>query len=214
MKAPPSDKRGPWVEARIVGRIAPGALVDVVASYGGLSKRAIIEARVKKGQAEPFAIVPLSRTGTVAKAAIRLDTPRVEVFVTAREKRKVVAQDGSEASPKVINPVSSTPALADAWSAAPPPPMAPPPPLPGPVETSSAAATPPPGVTPPPPPSAGSTSALGTTEIVLLSVGGAVVVASVVTAVLLLATRAPRCDVAEGQGCVEVQVVPSSLVAF
>jgi hypothetical protein len=211
--APDSGRSGTWLEPRFVGRVAPGALVELVVSHGGLSKRAVLEARVRKTQAEPFAVVPLSRTGTVAKASIRLDTPRVEVFVVAREKRRVVAQAGSEAEPLVVSPVSTAPALADAWSETPPPPAAPPPPLPGPVDTATAAAPPPP-LTPPPPPAGGDTSELGTMEITLLAVGGAVVVASVVTAVLLLATRTPRCDVQEGQGCVEVQVVPSSLVRF
>jgi len=204
------------VAVKIVGPTRPGATVRLVASHGGLPKRARFEARVRRSQAGPFERLRLTRSGTVAEAKLVLDSPRLEVFVEAKRGKRVLAASGSEASPLVITPVSTTPSYAEALSEPAPPPQAPPPPLPSATGTSSTAgyvAPPPPGVTPPPPP-AQSTSELGATEITLLAVGGAVVVASVVTAVLLLATRTPRCDVLEGQGCVEVQVVPSSLVRF
>lgn len=215
---PPPARPDRWLDFTISGPRRPGATLQIVARYGGLGRRARLEAKVRRSQSGPFETVELTRTGTVAKGDVLLDVPRLEVFVVAKRGRRVLARAGSATRPRAITPASAAPALADAWSSPPPPPSAPPPPLPPPepARTSTATAPPPPGVAPPPPPPPGATadSSLGTTEITLLAVGGAVVVASVVTAVLLLATRTPRCNVREGQGCVEVEVVPSSLVRF
>lgn len=213
-KVAPPPSKGRWIDFTVQGEPRPGATVKVVARHGGLSKRARLELRVQRSQGGKFEVVPMSRTGTVAVAPLVLDSPRLEIFVVARQGKSIVAQAGSETETRALAPVSSAPSLAEAWSSAAPPPAAPPPPLPGPVNTSTVAPPPPLTEAPPPPAGAGDSSGLGTMEITLLAVGGAVVVASVVTAVLLLATRTPGCNVREGQGCVEVQVVPSSLLRF
>lgn len=213
-----SVPKGPWIDFTVVGEVRPGATVKVVARHGNLPRRARLEARVRRSQRGRFEVLKMSRTGTVAQTPLVLDSPRLEIYVVARRGKRVLAQAGSEQTPRAVTPVSTAPSLAEAWSGGPPPATSPPPPpLPPPSQTSSvASAPPPPDLTPPPPddPGASSSSSLGSMEITLLAVGGAVVVASVVTAVLLLATRTPGCNVREGQGCVEVQVVPSSLLRF
>ncbi len=217
LKSKPT-KKGPWVDFRVVGEVRPGATVKIVASYKGVPRRARFEAKVRRSQAGPFETIRLSRTGTLAVGRLVLDSPRLEIFVVARRGRRIVAQAGSESKTFAVAPVSSTPTLAEAWSTPAPPPAAPPPPLPQ-AQTATVAPAygsgpPPPGVVPPAPPPAQEAGQLNGTEIAILAAGGAVVVTAVVVAVLLLAPRTPKCDAVENQGCVEVQVVPSSLLRF
>jgi hypothetical protein len=199
---PPPVKKGPWLDYEVRGNVAVGETITLLVKSGNLPKRSKIEALVKRTQTGPFKPLSMVATGTVTMAKIEIDRPKIEIFVRAKQGKKIVAQLGSELEPIILSTAAPPPPLSQAWSETPPVSS---------VRTTTVATSTRTQigevvVAPPPPPVAG--GGLSGLEIGLIAGGAAVIVVTVAVVVIVLATRKTDCDVEEGFGCAEVQVLP------
>jgi hypothetical protein len=189
----------------VLGTIALGETVTLLVKHGNLPKRAKLEALIKRTQTGPFKPLPLIATGTVAKQKLEIDRPKLELYIRAKLGKKILAQLGSELDPIILSTTPPPPPLAQAWSE-PPPPLS----RTATVSTSTTARLT--ETAPPPPPPAVAGGGLSGLEIGLIAGGAGLIVVGVAIAVIVVATKQSNCEVEEGFGCVEVQVLP--LVRF
>ena len=197
--APPAAaKLGPWMRQRLDGEVLLGRSVELVIEHQGLPRDARFDAWIRRTQTGAFRRVQLARTGTVAKGSLELDRPRIELYVTATQGRKVVARVGSETEPVVVSTEPPPPPIVQAWSGDLPK-VAPS----AEVRTSTTVAAAPVAAT-----RVESTSALTDLEIGLIAAGGAVVVTGLVILAVVLFGKPKACDAREGFGCTEVTILP------
>ncbi|MCK6552841.1 hypothetical protein L6R52_43860, partial [Myxococcota bacterium] len=206
---------GPWIAHVVRGDVRPGRTVTLVIESGNLPRATKLELMMRRSQTAEYRAEALTKTGTVSTKKIVLDRPRVELYVRAIAKKKVVAELGTPDEPVVISTLPPPPALVEAWST--------PERRPKLIQTSTTstgtlalvalqpktstkAATPPIVATKVAPKSDDTALWIG------LAVGGAVVVAGVIVLVVLLTGSDGACDAPEGFGCTEIQVSP--LVSF
>jgi hypothetical protein len=195
----PPEKKPPEkivLTPRINGQIVSMGRVELVVEANVLPKNARIEARIKRTGAQRYELVPMVRTGTIARIELKLDHPRFEIYFEAKIGEAVIARAASNEAPLIIEP-RGPPGIHQAWSQ--PQAMA--------TGTSTPTSTSTVALVSAPIAEDGGPE-LGETEILIIA--GAVVAAALVTTavVVILTSRSGACEAPEGFGCTEIRVLP------
>jgi hypothetical protein len=209
---PPKPKAlGPTLRHRVLGQVLAGRTITLVIEHEKLPKGAKLELYIRRAQTSPFKQELLTKTGTTAVRKITMDRPRIELYARAVKAKKVVAQIGTENDPIVISTLPPPPWLVDAWGVKEERPQ-----LMEKVGTASTATAAPAKASTEslvPPPQVEPKDDGGDDVLLWAGIGGGVVLlAGAVVLTVFLLSGEDACDVEDGLGCAEIQILP--LVSF
>jgi tetratricopeptide (TPR) repeat protein len=184
------------LEIRTEGSLSRGSTARVVVSHAGFPRETKFQISVRRSMYGPFITQSMTKTATSAEYRLRLDRPRIEMFVEALRGAVVAGRIGSPSEPLVVRTGPEVPDLESAWSATEPSPS-----QDAPVRYASS------------PQELDSDDS--DVEIVVLVVGVALAIAGVTAlAIAVGSSSGSTCQAPSGYGCADIVVGPGQGLSF